>query len=205
MDIYEDEGVDALVDLRAAARELKVASLVSNEGSRRALIAEIQTAALLDIAYSLRAVAMEAIMAMPNPLVEYVDGPDEPNDGTSDAAAAARDFLVEGDLVTIENKDLVFEVLGFGYTEGSPYARIREVGDDVTESRVWLENLTRVPTPSEETLAEKTPDETVDETVVEPDEDPDDDFTGSAEAQSALDLLRANEAERKAKKKGTKK
>ncbi|MRY60643.1 hypothetical protein GKD59_22680, partial [Parabacteroides distasonis] len=55
MNIYEDEG-DA-VDLDVATAELKATSLIQNDGVRRARMAEISAAALLDIAGSLRVLA----------------------------------------------------------------------------------------------------------------------------------------------------
>ncbi|MFM9644408.1 hypothetical protein, partial [Streptomyces turgidiscabies] len=62
MNIYEDEG-DA-VDLERAAAELRATSLIQNEAVRRARMAEISAAALLDIAGSLRVLANEAAAAM---------------------------------------------------------------------------------------------------------------------------------------------
>ncbi|MFM9745090.1 hypothetical protein ACKI2C_46865, partial [Streptomyces brasiliscabiei] len=62
MNIYEDEG-DA-VDLERAAAELRATSLIQNEAVRRARMAEISAASLLDIAGSLRVLANEAAAAM---------------------------------------------------------------------------------------------------------------------------------------------
>ena len=207
MNIYEPEGSDAIVDLRRAAAELRSSGSITGESTRKATVAEIQTAALLDIALSLRVVAAEARAAMPSPFAEMPAEPesDEP-----------RDFLIVGDLVTAEGMDEPGEIRAFGQSEGAFYAEVSFAGG--AESRVWIDALTRLygderDEPSDETVEsivatvadeiERTPAETAD--LVD---DIDGDFDGDTHtaAATAHDTHTANEAARKAaKKKGSKK
>lgn len=213
MNIYKDDDDGAAtVDLDAATTELKATSLIQNDGVRRARMAEISAAALLDIALSLRVVAAEARAAMPElGTIEYVEGDDEP---------AEHDFLVVGDRVAVDGLDDPAQVVGFGQSEGAIYAKIRLV--DGAEARAWLDTLTRlrgderdddtlqdaseaVPAaapdvePAADLLDEIDPVDLVD--------DIDADFGDESHpaAESAVDVLRANEAARKAAKKKGKK
>lgn len=137
MHIYEPEAADALVNLRAATSELRAAGSITSESAKRAAIAEIQTAALLDIAYSLRVVAAEARAAMPDPFADSdVEATPEGGEPGSD------DFLTEGDLVAVDGIDDPAEVVDFGTSEGTFYAHVRFPDGAVT--KVWLENLTRL-------------------------------------------------------------
>lgn len=216
MNIYEPEGTAAIADLRAAAAELRAAGSITSESARRAAIAEIQTAALLDIALSLRVVAAEARAAMPSPFTETAEP--EPADDRD------RDFLIEGDLVAVDGLDDPAEVFGFGQSEGAIYAKIRLV--DGTETRAWLDALTRLVGDERDDAAMQ---EAAEKSVVavnaelarlnaaadaegeiEPADlvdDIDADFDGGQHpaAATALDMLKANEAERKAAKKAGKK
>ena len=225
MNIYEPEGTDAIVDLRAAAAELKAVGSITSESARRHAVAEINTAALLDIALSLRVVAAEARAAMPSPFTETID----------DAGAepeADRDFFIEGDLVVADGMDEPGEIRSFGQSEGAFYADVLFAGG--AESRVWLSNLTRlvgderdddamqeaaersIEAVAAESEREVGPDgEPVGDPEREDDEpertdlvdDIDADFDGDRPpaAATALDVLKANEAERKAAKKAGKK
>ena len=222
MNIYEPEGTDAIVDLRAAAAELKAVGSITSESARRHAVAEINTAALLDIALSLRVVAAEARAAMPSPFTETID----------DAGAepeADRDFFIEGDLVVADGMDEPGEIRSFGQSEGAFYADVLFAGG--AESRVWLSNLTRlvgdddamqeaaersIEAIAAESEREVGPDgEPVGDPEREDDEpertdlvdDIDADFDGDRPpaAATALDVLKANEAERKAAKKAGKK
>lgn len=221
MNIYESEGTDAIVDLRAAAAELKGSASVTNDTVRRQIVAEIQTAALLDIALSLRVVAAEARAAMPEFATEATDeGPAEDD----------RDFLIVGDLVVADGMDEPGEVRGFGSSEGAMYADVLFAGG--AESRVWISNLTRlvgderdddamqeaaeasIAAVGEMTLdregeilagADDEPEDDIEPGDVV--DDIDDDFDGDTHtaAATALDTLRENEAARKAAKKSGKK
>lgn len=225
MNIYEPEGTDAIVDLRAAAAELKAVGSITSESARRHAVAEINTAALLDIALSLRVVAAEARAAMSSPFTETID----------DAGAepeADRDFFIEGDLVVADGMDEPGEIRSFGQSEGAFYADVLFAGG--AESRVWLSNLTRlvgderdddamqeaaersIEAVAAESEREVGPDgEPVGDPEREDDEpertdlvdDIDADFDGDRPpaAATALDVLKANEAERKAAKKAGKK
>lgn len=215
MNIYEPEGTDAIVDLRAAAVELRAAGSITSESARRAAIAEINTAALLDIALSLRVVAAEARAAMPDPRLVV-----DPDLTTDVEPEPAEDFVVKGDLVAVNGLDDPAEIVGFGQSEGAIYAKIRLV--DGTETRAWLTDITRLrgdehdddamQDASEAEYREIDPadaDAIEAEARIIPDpadlvDDIDADFDGDHHpaAASALDVLKANEAERKAAKKG---
>jgi len=220
MNIYEPEGVDAIVDLRKAAAELRGVSSVTSDVVRRQIIAEISTAALLDIALSLRVVAAEARAAMPSP---FMDAEPEaaPTEDDRD-----RDFLIVGDLVAADGMDEPGEVRGFGQSEGAMYADVIFAGG--AESRVWLSNLTRlvgderdddamqeaaessIEIVNAERVAEMAGITAEPEEHVEPADlvdDIDGDFEGDTHtaAATALDVLKASEAARKGgKKKGKK-
>ena len=207
MNIYEAEGTDAIVDLRAAAAELKGVGSITSESARKAAVAEITAA-------TLRVVAAEARAAMPSPFTEL--------DETADAGTAdgERDFFIEGDLVVADGFDEPGEIKGFGQSEGAMYADVIFAGGG--ETRVWLDALHRLVGDERDddamqeaaersiaAIAAETGDEPVGEDVArELASDIDDDFDGDhhTAAASALDVLKANEAERKAaKKKGSKK
>ncbi len=201
MNIYEGEGVDAIVDLRAAAAELKKSASITNDGVRRQTVAEIQTATLLDIALSLRVVAAEARAAMPPLFAEETTVEPEPD----------RDFLIVGDLVIVEGMDEPGEVKALGVSEGAVWADVLFANG--AESRVWQDQITRL-------VGDEMPAESVEEVVAvvaeelaaktDPDvviDDIDDDFDGDhhTAAATALDTLKENERARKAAKKGKKK
>lgn len=220
MNIYEAEGTDAIVDLRAAAAELKGSASVTNDTTRRQIVAEIQTAALLDIALSLRVVAAEARAAMP---VAFATA-----ELVSDEPPAERDFLIVGDLVAVEGYDDPAEVVKLGVSEGAVWAEV--VFASGADARVWASIVTRlvgderdddamqeaaeasVAAVGEMTLDREgeilagADDEPEDDIEI-PVDDIDDDFDGDhhTAAATALDTLKANEAERKAAKKSGKK
>lgn len=215
MNIYETDASGALgVDLHRAATELRSVGAMS-EGLRRAAVAEIQTAALLDIAGSLRVLAAEAAAAMPDD--NGVERPDE----IDDPKPEERDFLIVGDLVLADGYDEPGEVTRLGVSEGATWAEITLASGAII-GRVWAENLTRLVGDEAVAIVERN-GETIGDgvtiatlPVTEADEaeaaaivaadhvdEIDDDFDGDehGEAKSALDVLRANEAERKAAKK----
>lgn len=206
MNIYTEDGVEGILDLHAAKRELKGVSMVQNEGARRQALAELTAGALLDIAASLRAVAADARLG----LDPYAGA----GEAVDDQPEEREDFLVVGDRVTTPD-GAIGTVLSFGMTEGSAYAEV--AFDNGPTAKTWLENLSRVadytPDPDSDDEPEDDGHELVriddpelahgDETL----DDIDGDFDGDARpaAASALDLLKATEAERKAKKKAAKK
>lgn len=132
MNIYEGEGTDAIVDLRAAADELKKSTGVTNDTTRRQIVAEIQTAALLDIALSLRVVAAEARAAMP----EYV------TETTEEEEPAERDFLIVGDLVAVDGYDEPGEVTKLGVDQGAVWADVVFAGG--ADVRTWASAVHRL-------------------------------------------------------------
>lgn len=205
MNIYETDASGALgVDLHRAATELRSVGAMS-EGLRRAAVAEIQAAALLDIAVSLRVLAAEAAAAMPE------EGDTERPDEIDNPKHNDDDFLVVGDLVLVDGYDEPGEVTRLGVSEGATWAEVTLASGAII-GRVWAENLTRLvgdEAAAIATLPATEADEAEAAAIVAADhvDEIDDDFDGDehGEAKSALDVLRANEAERKAKKKGTKK
>lgn len=198
MDIYTTEGADTVVDLRRAAAELKGSSSITSGDVRRAIVAEIHAAALLDIALSLRVLAAESRAAMVGELADIPEyGEGEP--------AEVDDFFVVGDVVLIDDEagSPVATITHLGMSEGSVVATLLLDGGETVKA--WTDCLTRVtPEPPGE-------GDEVGEPIVgrdDPVDDIDSDFDGDPHetATSALDTLKRNEAERKAdKKKGGKK
>lgn len=221
MNIYEEneEGAIAL-DLDAAATELKATGHIQNDEVRRQRMAEISAAALLDIAGSLRVLANEAAAAMlPAASVEYFAGEGE------DDSDGPRDFLLKGDLVRKLGDNEPGEVVGLGFDgDGAQYAvvafsgvpfrlyvssLVRLVGDEARDLEV-LEALADGEISDEEEAADPDLVDLDAETIELADlvDDIDADFGDESHpaAESAVDVLRANEAARKAaKKKGGKK
>lgn len=191
---------DGRLDTAAARREIGAAASTSHADTRRAMLAEVQAAALVDVAESLQILADEVLIAQGVASAPAVAEP-----------APARDFLVVGDVVTVGDDTEPGEILAFGFDQGWWWAEVRFA---VGISRFFVRNLERV-TPAKIALAGGSEPE-LDEhgipigraaTEIETDTDElDDDFGGDAHpvAASALDTLKANEAQRKAaaKKKG---
>lgn len=211
MNIYTDDGTQGVLDFAKAKHELEGVSSITNAESRRAALSELTTAALLDIAYSLRSVGAEASLALlgSGVLTSTEPEPDEPTDD--------RDFLVVGDLVHRRDDTEPGEVVKVGVTEGETFADVAFANG--SEGRYFQRDLVRlrgdnVDPEFVETIVESVGDAA---TTDEPGgtdaaegyaDDLDDDFEGDdfTAAESALDTLRANEAARKAgKKKGGKK
>lgn len=191
MNIYEAASVPPL-DIAAAVEELRKAEAITDRNTRRDTLAILQTAAMLDIASSLRVLADESRAAM-GEAVATDPGPEEDAD---------RDFFVEGDLVAVNGLDDPAEVIGFGETEGTIYAKIRLVNG--TETRAWLDMLTRLrgDERDDDAMQEASEAETLAELNRDADGEPDledDDFTPPAEVDP-LEVLKA-----KSKKKGSKK
>lgn len=124
MNIYEEDEAGATVNLDVATAELKATSLIQNDGVRRARMAEISAAALLDIAGSLRVLAGEAAAAMlPTASVDYFEG--DPHSGERIGDDGPRDFLLEGDLVQKIDDDAPGEVVALGFDgDGELYADV---------------------------------------------------------------------------------
>lgn len=119
MNIYEEnETTGTTIDLDVATSELKATSPIPNDGVRRARMAEISAAALLDIAGSLRVLAHEAAAAMlPAASVEPFTPGGEPD--------GPRDFLLEGDLVHKIDDDEPGMVVALGSDgDGELYADV---------------------------------------------------------------------------------
>lgn len=198
MNIYEAAGAPPL-DIAAAVDELRKAEAITDRNTRRDTLAILQTAAMLDIASSLRVLADESRLAMG----EAVAPEPEPDDELDD------DALGVGDLVAVDGLDDPAEIIAFGETEGSAYAVIRLV--DGTETRAWLDVLTRLrgDERDDDAMQEASEAETPEDVAAklaelnrdadgEPDLE-DDDFTPPAEVDP-LEVLKA-----KSKKKGSKK
>lgn len=210
MNIYEDDGTRGVLDFAKAKHELEGISSITNAESRRAALSELTTAALLDIAYSLRSVGAEASLALlgSGVLTSTEPEPDEPTDD--------RDFLVVGDLVHRRDDTEPGEVVKVGVTEGETFADVAFANG--SEGRYFQRDLVRLRGDNVDPEFVETIVESVGEAATTDDapadaaegyaDDLDDDFEGDTftAAESALDTLRANEAARKAaKKKGGKK
>ena len=213
MGIYDESGD---IDFDAAARDLEASARIQNDGIRRDTVARIQTAALLDIAVSLRVLAAEAGAAMGLP---------EPAPEIEPVEEIERDFLVVGDLVHLIGSTDPGEVVRVGSDNGDPWADV----DFATAKgvRYYWRNLERLIGDADSaepfnpevaaTLnaeADGEPDlddahgfEDYEAPAEELVDDIDADFDGDAHAaaEAALERLRENEAKRKAEKKTTKK
>lgn len=221
MNIYEEnETTGTTIDLDVATSELKTTSLIQNDGVRRARMAEISAAALLDIAGSLRILANEAAAAMlPAATVEHLAGASV-GYFAGDDSDGPRDFLLEGDLVHKIDDDEPGEVVALGFDgDGALYADVEFGAGPV---RLYASSLVRLvgDEARDVLIAGEISDaeEAADPDLVDLDagtiapadlvDDIDADFGDESHpaAESAVDVLRANEAARKAaKKKGGKK
>lgn len=225
MNIYQEiaEGAVA-IDLDVAAAELKATSLIQNEGVRRARMAEISAAALVDIATSLRVIANESAAAMlPAASVEYFGEAEGFEPGGEDDGP--RDFLLVGDIVHLVGQTEPGEIESFGFDgDGAPTAvvnfgdgatreyyhsaLVRMVGDEGRDPEL-LEAIEALIEEGDDTAgAISDEEEAADPDLFDLVDDIDADFADETHpaAESAVDVLRANEAARKAaKKKGSKK
>ena len=228
MNIYEEDEAGTTVDLDVATAELKATSLIQNDGVRRSRMAEISAAALLDIASSLRVLAHEAAAAMlPAASAEYFATAEPFTPG--DESDGPRDFLLEGDLVHKIDDDEPGEVVALGFDgDGALFADVefgagpvrlyasslvRLVGDEARDLEA-LEAIEALIEEGDDDAAEiSDAEEAVDPDLVDLDagtiapadlvDDIDADFGDEPHpaAESAVDVLRANEAARKAAKK----
>ena len=229
MNIYQEiaEGAVA-IDLDVAAAELKATSFIQNEGVRRARMAEISAAALVDIATSLRVIANESAAAMlPAASVEYFGEAEGFEPGGEDDGP--RDFLLVGDIVHLVGQAEPGEIESFGFDgDGAPTAvvnfgdgatreyyhsaLVRMVGDEGRDPELLEALIEAGDDPAGEISDEE---EAADPDLVDLDaeadepspadlvDDIDADFGDEPHpaAESAVDVLRANEAARKAAKK----
>lgn len=182
-----EEGASG-IDLGALGDALKTSGGISSESGRREAVAKVAAGAMLDIAASLRILALESSLAM----AELVDLED---DGEPDIDEGG-DFLVIGDLVRCLDEDGAARiVVGVGVTEDELYADVALDGEGDVR-RAWQRDLERVPGAT----VNLPPAPIEPEPESEDDADLEDDFDPPA---TALDALR--EAEKKpAKKKGKK-
>ena len=229
MNIYQEiaEGAVA-IDLDVAAAELKATSLIQNEGVRRARMAEISAAALVDIATSLRVIANESAAAMlPAASAEYFATAEPFTPG--DASDGPRDFLLEGDLVHKIDDDEPGEIVSLGFDgDGALFADVefgagpvrlyasslvRLVGDEARDLEALEAIEALIEEGDDDAAAISDAEEAADPDLVDLDAEPveptelvddiDADFGDEPHpaAESAVDVLRANEAARKAAKK----
>ena len=208
MNIYDE---DENVDLDLALAELKRSDGMTDP-RRKFAVAEISAAALLDIAGSLRIIAHESAVAMTVNNFGTLDVP------TDDEPEGDRDFIVEGDLVAVEGREVPGEVTRIFFTEGEHFADIAFA--DATMATLPLATLHRLVGDERDDEAMRAATEASIDAVHDEVEDPtyassetadpadlvddiDADFDGAVHpaAESALDLLKANEAARKAAKK----
>ena len=224
MNIYEDGG-DA-IDVDRAASEVRATGLIQNDGVQRYRLAEISAAALVDIAGSLPVLASEAAAAMlPAASVEYFEGGEDEGDGGE--ADGPRDFLLEGDLVHKIDDTEPGEVVALGFDGDGAGTATVNFGDGDVRGPLYVTSLVRMvgdegrdlelldalieegDDPAGEISDEE---EARDPDLVDLDAEPspadlvddiDADFEGASHpaAESAVDVLRANEAARKAAKK----
>lgn len=203
MNIYDE---DENVDLDLALAELKRSDGMTDP-RRKFAVAEISAAALLDIAGSLRILAHESAVAM---TVNNFGTLDVPKD---DEPEGDRGFIVEGDLVAVEGREAPGEVTRIFFTEGEHFADIafadattatlplaalhRLVGDERDDDAMRAATAASIDAVHEE--VEK--DDPADPADLVDDIDADFDGAVHPAAESALDLLKANEAARKAAKK----
>ena len=214
MNIYREMEESAIaIDLDVAAAELKATSLIQNDGVRRARMAEISAAALVDIATSLRVIANESAAAMlPAASVDYFGEAEGFEPGGEDDGP--RDFLLVGDVVHLVGQTEPGEIESFGFDgDGAPTAvvnfgdgatreyyhsaLVRMVGDEGRDPELLEALIEAGDDPAGEISDEE---EAADPDLVD---DIDADFGDEPHpaAESAVDVLRANEAARKAAKK----
>lgn len=178
-------GVDA-VDLDTLAADLNGVGAIHNDALKRFEVARISTAALIDIAGSLRILAGEASLAMLGSGAFVDDGEEAAPDD------APGDLFVEGDRVRLrDDSGSTGTIVSLGVSEGDVYADV-ELDDPDREPEVrryFVEYLERIV--GDESAEVEGDDES---------DEPEDDFTAPA---SALDALRDLE-KKPAKKKGKK-
>lgn len=140
MDIYTDEGS---LDYEKARAAVAASGKVTSDPIRKAQIAELQTAALIDLAESFSMVALEAMLAMPQP-----DAP-APGEDLAEFEVEAgefvrvRDFLIVGDLVHVIDDTEPGEVRRLGVDQGEVWAEV-DFANGVQGMRYFSRNLKRI-------------------------------------------------------------
>lgn len=206
------------MDINKVREEVEGIPRDTNAESRRNRYNAALITTLLDIAESLRVLAEESRAAMRGEILNV--------HGTVEEIEREGESFTEGDVVYVEGVDGPGEIVGFRDTEGETFAIVRypdgEIGDvGITVPLSALHRLTGdegdEPDPlggvsiGEEVdpLATYSGVDAVDHGVAPEDvvDDIDADFDGDSHtaAESALDVLKANEAARKGAKKGKKK
>jgi catechol 2,3-dioxygenase-like lactoylglutathione lyase family enzyme len=122
-------------DPDSAAEELARTEAMGSDAHRRA-VARISTAALIDIAASLKILAAEVVFSGvldPADIEPTVDVP---------ITESTRDFLVKGDIVRVIGGDAEpGEVVGLGFDQGEAYANVEFAGG---QERYYVRNLERL-------------------------------------------------------------
>lgn len=215
MDIYNDDGSLDIEKAAGATRSLTSARS-AEDAKRRGQ--ELQIATLLDIAVSLRTIAAEAALAMGE--VFTVDNPS----ATEEPEVGPPVFAV-GDRVRVDGSDVVCKIISLGEDQDEPYAVVAYADAPEGDTfRIFTKNLNLVswsepaePLPhvstdeedAEMIDADDAPELFEDQPAVLEDvtDDIDADFDGDHHpaAADAVEKLKANEAARKAAKKGKKK
>ena len=127
---------DATLDLERAAREVASLGQATNTATAANTLRYVTTAALIDIAASLRALAAEPVPEEP---ARHED--DEPDPNVNEVEPV--EPLDVGDLVTpLDDRDLVGIIEAIGETEGEAFAVVDWGNGDT--SKVWLKHLERV-------------------------------------------------------------
>lgn len=214
MDIYTE---DSHLDIGAARSALDATAHIGNDAVKRHRYAELQIATLLDIAASLRIVALEAAV---NGLHDDLALAKAYPESTEPDEEIERDFLLVGDLVHVIGETEPGEVVALGVDSGEPFADVdfavakgmryyvrnleRLVGDaadqHIADTRAEEAAIAALPTVGDELEDGTDPD------IYDVDIDADFDGEPTPAADDALEILKANEAARKAaKKKGSKK
>jgi hypothetical protein len=134
-DIYPDEGSSGVIDIGKARDALKL-SAGMNDAQRRAHVAEITAAAMLDIAASLRPIGAEAASAL-----NWASTTEEPESEpvTARIGGELEHVYVTGDIVAVDGAAEPGEIIDFGMDQGSMTATIRFA--DGVESRVWVSDI----------------------------------------------------------------
>jgi hypothetical protein len=143
MDIYND---DLQLDPDKAAAELRALPAVSNKDAKRESYVHLQTAALIDIADSLRTLAVEAAVSMADAghFDHLDDGPDNDPESVAviDAPAGTKVRMASGWEAVLTGES--------GVDQGAAWVGVRDRNDtpDAPSTRAWVEAIVEVIPPS---------------------------------------------------------
>lgn len=209
MNLYDN---DLKFDPDKAGAELRGVVGMNNDATARRELATIQTAALIDIADSLRTLAIESALAMGKAGV--FDALDTTYETAGDGSAPIDSVAIlnaeEGTRVRLPNgSGPIGKLTGnTGVSEGAAWAEVEvDLGDTNMTRRYWASDLDIVPTIDLNASPFRSPDPHVDdEPIGEPPvaadaDDLDADFDGDNHS-AASDAVAALKARRKAAKKG---